>query len=93
MNKSLISTAIAYLAISFSGAALASEPYEEPAQDWSGRYVGVHVGYGEANFSGQFDSSETTAERGYLEDIDLDGLIIGRALYDGKVSLEEALQC
>jgi phosphoribosylformimino-5-aminoimidazole carboxamide ribotide isomerase len=23
----------------------------------------------------------------------LDGLIIGRALYDGKVSLEEALKC
>jgi len=52
----------------------------DPAYDWSGGYVGLHAGYGEAKTDGIFDSDElpgSPAEATYGDDLDVKGFLGG----------------
>lgn len=52
----------------------------DPAYDWTGWYLGLHAGYGEAGTDGIFDSSELPGapeEATYGDNLDANGLIGG----------------
>jgi outer membrane immunogenic protein len=77
------------------GAALAADPVQDYAHDWSGFYIGAHVGYGGANVSGVFDSEDFdpgdtfAADGAGPFDLDLDGFLgggqIGYNLQSGSI--------
>jgi outer membrane immunogenic protein len=46
-----------------------------PVYDWSGFYIGGHLGYGEANYSGDFGTSDP--EEPDPDDLDLKGIVGG----------------
>jgi outer membrane immunogenic protein len=60
LNKLCVAVAAISAATMLSGAAMAADPasYEivETAHDWSGVYVGAHLGYGEADLDGAYSS-------------------------------------
>jgi outer membrane immunogenic protein len=48
------------------------------AYDWSGFYIGGHLGYGEANYSGEFDDSDSGSDSDEdPNDLDLNGIAGG----------------
>lgn len=78
MKKILLSgaTAIAMFLAMGAGAQSADVIVDDPMTDWSGFYLGGHVGYGWADMSGVYDASDTSSQL-FAEDLDLDGLIYG----------------
>ena len=77
MKRLLLTSAVFALGMNVMGSSFAADVMAEPTYDWSGFYIGGHVGYGGANYSGRFDTSEIVAEQGFLEDIDLNGIAVG----------------
>jgi outer membrane immunogenic protein len=76
------------LIVSASIAALAADIEAPPEDfDWTGFYIGGHLGYGEPSFDGFFDISEAQGEGGteeplpeettYADDLDADGFVFG----------------
>lgn len=65
------------------GAALAADPVQDFEHDWSGFYIGAHVGYGGANVSGQYDIDDMSAGDTFEDDgtgpfdLDLEGFLGG----------------
>jgi len=49
-----------------------------PVFDWTGFYLGAHVGYGDPSFGGKFDSDEEDNEDiSFADKIDADGILAG----------------
>lgn len=48
--------------------------YGPPVTNWGGWYLGAHLGNGEANFTGVFESTESQV---LFEDLDLSGVVLG----------------
>jgi len=59
-----------------AGAQSADPIVDDPMTDWSGFYLGGHVGYGWADMSGAYDASDTSSQL-FAEDLDLEGLVYG----------------
>jgi outer membrane immunogenic protein len=78
LKKALLTkcAAVALLAISGGIASAADVPYVEPTPEWSwsGFYLGLHLGYGEANIDGDWCPSECEFDFG---DINPNGAIGG----------------
>ena len=80
LKRFLLTGAACALAISGAQAA----DFEAPAvYDWTGPYIGVHAGYGEASVDGVFDISESQEtppapeETTFADDLDLNGFLGG----------------
>jgi outer membrane immunogenic protein len=54
-----------------------AQPPADTVYDWSGFYLGAHVGYGEADVSGQFDESDTNSDDPSPNDLKLNGILGG----------------
>jgi outer membrane immunogenic protein len=66
--------------IAFMASAALAADVEAPsaAYDWSGFYVGGHLGYGEASYSGEFDEPHATDSTDpQPDDLDLNGIAGG----------------
>ena len=67
--------------LSFAGPASAADVFINPGHDWSGFYLGAHVGYGEANVNGAYDLSD--GNLGFVSDgsgpfdLNLNGIVGG----------------
>jgi outer membrane immunogenic protein len=59
-----------------AGQAADIEPMPQ-AYDWSGFYIGAHLGYGEANYGGTFDESGGNSIDPSPDDLDLNGIAGG----------------
>jgi outer membrane immunogenic protein len=71
---------LAGAAVAFMGSAAVAADIEAPpaAYDWSGFYIGGHLGYGEANYSGEFDESDSGSDTDPDPDeLDLNGIAGG----------------
>ena len=75
MKQTLLS-GVAALAL-FAGAAAGSPAEADPPKDWSGPYVGGHLGYGEAYYDGDFNGAAGPPLSQDFSDLDLDGLVGG----------------
>ncbi len=75
LRKFLLTTSVLISTVSFAQAA-DIEPVA--AFDWTGFYVGAHVGYGDPSFDGVFDTGESDdEERSFADDINADGILGG----------------
>jgi outer membrane immunogenic protein len=71
---------LAGVAMAFMGSAALAADIEAPpaAYDWSGFYIGGHLGYGEANYSGEFDEPDAPDSTDpQPDDLDLNGIAGG----------------
>jgi outer membrane immunogenic protein len=78
VKKTLLSGAAAiamFLAMGASAKA-ADAIVDDPTTDWSGFYLGGHVGYGWADMSGAYDEEDASSQL-FAEDLDLDGIVLG----------------
>ncbi len=74
-KKILLACSMSAMAIS---AAHAADVESAAGFDWTGAYIGVHLGYGEPSFDGVFDTGEGDSEDiTFADDIDTDGLLGG----------------
>jgi len=65
-------------ALAIMAAAGHSDPASAGApRDWTGPYIGGHIGYGEANYDGVFNGTEAPPLNQSFSDLDLDGLAGG----------------
>ena len=77
MKKILLAGTAAAALIFATGAAQAADIAPEPPMtDWSGFYIGGHVGFGAADMSGCYDCDDDSSAL-FAEDLDLDGLLGG----------------
>ncbi len=78
MKKTLLSGAAAIAMFLAMGAAAQSADIivDEPMTDWSGFYLGGHLGYGWADMSGAYDETDTESQL-FAEDLDLEGVVYG----------------
>lgn len=79
MKKMLLGSAAAlsmFLAMGITAQAADIIPEPVATTDWSGLYVGGHLGYGWANMSGIYDSDDTSSELD-AENLDLEGIVGG----------------
>jgi outer membrane immunogenic protein len=63
-----------------AGAADAADVEAPPAEtlyDWTGFYLGAHVGYGQADVSGTFRDSDTDSSEPSPNDLELNGIVGG----------------
>jgi outer membrane immunogenic protein len=78
LTRFLFACAISALACSAAEAADIEAP---AAFDWTGFYIGGHLGYGDPSFDGIYDSGEIDAgnpeDATYADDIDADGILGG----------------
>jgi outer membrane immunogenic protein len=78
MRRVLFAIAISALALQAAQAADIEAP---TAFDWTGPYVGVHLGYGDPTFDGVYDSGEIDAgdpeDATFADDINADGILGG----------------
>lgn len=68
---------IAFTAGAAAAADVEAEPPADTLYDWSGFYLGGHVGYGEADVSGEFDDSNTNSTDASPNDLRLNGIVGG----------------
>jgi outer membrane immunogenic protein len=54
-----------------------AQPPADTVYDWSGFYLGAHVGYGEADVSGDFRDSDTDSSDPSPNDLQLNGILGG----------------
>jgi outer membrane immunogenic protein len=76
-KRILVAGAVSVLAISTAQAADIEAPV---VFDWTGPYVGVHLGYGDPSFDGIYDSGELPddpEDATYVDDINADGILGG----------------
>jgi outer membrane immunogenic protein len=78
MKKMLMGSAAAIaMFFSLGAPARSADIVAEPAMtDWSGFYIGGHVGYGWANMSGCYDCEDDSSVL-EAEDLDLEGIVAG----------------
>ena len=76
-----------YIVAGFAASLLGSVAFTQPAYaadveafefDWTGLYIGGHIGYGEADFSGEWDPSEDPPLD--MDELNLDGWAAGAQL-------------
>ncbi len=75
MKKALLS-GVAALAI-IAGSATGDTAQAGPPRDWTGPYIGAHIGFGEANFDGDFNGNAAPPLNQDFSTLDLDGLAGG----------------
>jgi outer membrane immunogenic protein len=78
MKKILMAGTAAVAILLATGAAQAADIVPEPVAmtDWSGFYIGGHVGYGWANMSGCYDCNDSSSAL-FASDLDLEGILGG----------------
>lgn len=76
-SRFLNSVAAMAIAAVLGGAAKAADPSVADTYDWSGLYVGAHIGYGEASYDGIFQGGSSFGTDYLGEDLDLGGFIGG----------------
>lgn len=77
LKRILIVGAVSILGLSVAHAADIEAP---AAFDWTGPYVGLHLGYGDPSFDGIYDSGELPGDpedATYVDDINADGILGG----------------
>lgn len=78
MKKMLLGSAAAAMFLTLGTTAQSADIIPEPATvtDWSGFYIGAHLGYGWANMSGCHDCTDINSELD-AENLDLEGIVGG----------------
>lgn len=60
-----------------SAADVEAEPPPDTLYDWSGFYIGAHLGYGQADVGGEFRDSDTDSSDPSPNDLKLNGIVGG----------------
>lgn len=80
MKKLFVVSAMVAASMCVVSTSFAADVMTDTSYNWTGGYLGLHAGYGDANTDGIFDSSELPAfpeESTYGDDLDANGFVGG----------------